>query len=336
MTKILFIGSFLSKKRGTKGISEKLAEDLPREEFELVLVSYKENQVLRMLDIIRAVTFYSYDMVHIDVFSGAGFRIAEIASSIAKWRNKKILLTLHGGRLPEFYQKNSKRVVSLFNRATKIYTPSLYLQDYFRKELVFSIQYLPNSFNTQTFPERQQVIENHSILWVRAHNVIYQPWVAVEALKIIRETFPQASLTMIGPDKGRLSKVKEIIAQYQLQDAVRILGAVPNNELSPYYTSHHVFFNTTTFESFGVCVLEAAASGIPIVSNQVGEIPYLWKDENEALLVSNNSPQLFAEQTIRIFNDKDLAMKLSNNARKKAEQFDWEEVKKEWEKALKV
>lgn len=115
---------------------------------------------------------------------------------------------------------------------------------------------------------------------------------------------------------------------------MEITGPVANTALYRYYQTHAVFLNTTSYESFGVAVLEAAACGIHIVSTKVGEIPLLWKDGEEILITSDWSPEVMAKEVIKVWDDEVLARKLSVNARRRAEQFDWNNVKKLWMEIL--
>jgi glycosyltransferase involved in cell wall biosynthesis len=68
-----------------------------------------------------------------------------------------------------------------------------------------------------------------------------------------------------------------------------------------------------------------------IVSTNVGELPYLWENGVDALLVPPNDPEAMAAAVKRILTEPGLAEKLSKNARIKAEQFDWPIILPQWE-----
>jgi hypothetical protein len=85
---ILFVGSFLSKNRGTKGVAETLAENLLQDGISIKLVSPFENKIIRIVHILFSILFYRGSKIHIDVFSGPAFRIAEIASLISVVKKK--------------------------------------------------------------------------------------------------------------------------------------------------------------------------------------------------------------------------------------------------------
>lgn len=327
------IGSFLSRQFGSFSVSENIAILIDNSGLQVSLCSMKRNQVLRLLEIIIKSLFSDYDKMHIDTYSGKAFIIAETASIIGGLRNKKIILTLHGGKLPELFEKAPKRVQRVFRRASFIQTPSRYLQDFFYRQNLHVI-YLPNPINLTQFTYNRSEVIPYSILWVRAFTEIYNPAIAIKALKLVREKYLDATLIMAGPDKGNLSEIKTLIKDLKLESYVILAGPVENKELFKYYQTHHVYINTPSYESFGVSVLEAAACGIPIVSTNVGEIPFLWSDNENILLVDDFSAKGFSDKIERIFLNEGLSQKLSKNARKKAETFDWENIKPKWEQLL--
>lgn len=331
-TRILMIGTYLSKDKGSKSISEKIAPLLAND-CKIILKSHYKNKLLRIIDIAISTCFFRYDKIHIDVFSDLAFFIAEVTVLLARVRRKKIYLTLRGGKLAEFELEHSTRVSKVLNQAIYIQTPSLFLKEYFEGK-GFQIHYLPNLINLEHFPYKRDSVKPFSLLWVRAFTPIYQPDLAVILFDNVRKKYPLATLTMVGPDKGNLEEVFKLIDRLGLRENITITGPVPNEKLYQYYNAHEVYLNTTIYESFGVAIVEAAACGIPIVSTDVGEIPYLWTHEENILLVNDFEATSFVQQVFRIFEDKELAKKLSVNANLKAQSFDWGRIKPLWIKLL--
>lgn len=333
MMKILFIGNFLSKHSGTKGAVEKLAPTFKSIEVDPKLVSSIQNKYLRLAHMIFASLFSKYKVIHIDLYSGAAFKYAELCSKIGKFRKKKVVLNLRGGMLIEVYERNPERVNKLFNTCSLIITPSLFLQEYFNAHN-FNTHYLPNGFDFSNFPYNRDNVISNSLLWVRAFNDIYSPEVAIETLKRVHEKHPDARLTMIGPNKGKRADVEKLIEKYQLEKFVEITGPQPNNELYKYYQTHQAFLNTTQYESFGNCIAEAASCGIPIVSNKVGEVPYLWEHGKNSFLVENNSPEEFAKCCIDLFDNSKLSNSISKSAKEHIEQFNTSSILIRWKDLL--
>jgi glycosyltransferase involved in cell wall biosynthesis len=329
MRSVLFIGSFLSKHQGTTGISEVTALSLREMGYDIRMCSSIKNKFARMFHIAFLVLFGKYQVVHIDVFSGSSFKIVQVASYIAKKRGKRVFLNLRGGMLPTFFLANQNAFEKVLSRADKIISPSKYLQQEFNK-LGVAVEHLPNSVDLALFSFHAHLKNNYSLLWVRAFSPIYCPEIVIEVFRRVKDQFPEASLTMIGPDKGKRTEIEELISKHQLTDSVHLVGPVPHDKLPDFYHSHSVFLNTTIYESFGNCVIEAAACGIPIVSNQVGELPFMWQNEESIMFVENNDINQYIQAILDIWRNEAHAQHLRLNARKVAESFDRNTILQSW------
>lgn len=327
----LFIGSFLSSQKGSLSASETVAKNLNYKNIRLV--SYKQHKLFRLIDILWSILNFNGKAIHVEVYSGQAFIIAELSSFMNRFKKKKLIFTLHGGKLTEFATKNEKQVKRTFNRAHYIQTPSYFLKAYFEK-WGYAVHYLPNGLDLNNFTYKRVAIKQHSLLWVRGFSKIYNPELAVKTLYQIKQKFPDATLTMIGPDSGLLQQVKQISRQLQLQDSITFTGPIANSQLQQYYQTHQVYLNTTSYESFGTAIIEAAACGIPIVSTRIGEIPYLWAHQENMMLADKIHESDFANLVEQLFHNPDLATKLSLSARKKAETFSWNNIAPEWVKLL--
>lgn len=334
MINILMIGTFLSQKSGSVSISEKLTNQLNNYGIKFRLVSSRRSKIPRLIEIIFYTLISKYNKIHIDTFSGQAFRIVEVSTFLARLRRNKPILTLHGGALPEFYLDHPKRVKKAFLKASCLQSPSLYLIDFFKNQGL-QVHYMPNGLNLDVFRYSRDKTIECSLLWIRAFDDIYNPDLAIRTLFEVKHYFPSASLTMIGPDKGRLRSTICLINELGINDSVRIMGPVPNDQLIDYYHTHKVFLNTTSFESFGMAVVEAAACGIPVVSANVGEIPYLWKNEENMVIIESMKPEDFSAAVVKLLVDAELYNKISRNARLRAEQFDWRLIKDRWLELLK-
>ncbi len=331
--KVLFIGNFLSKTHGTIGPTELMAKKFISEGRNVIMASCIHNKFFRLMDMCFKCWFFKYDVISIDVYSSSAILYAFLVSKLARFRNKEIILVLHGGGLKEIFNSMSANISLLFNRATHIITPSHFLQAFFTGK-GFDIMYIPNTINLTLFSYKKERPGKNKILWVRAFTETYNPDVAIKTLAIVLKFYPNATLTMVGPDKGNLPQMRMLIKILGLEERISIVGKVNNSELPQYYRSHDVYLNTTSYESFGVALLEAAACGLPIVSTSVGEIPFMWENGKDILLAESIEPDLLAELIMTYFRDQLLYDTIQKNAYYKSQNYSWDYVKGLWDKYL--
>src|SRR5207249_4816523 len=88
------------------------------------------------------------------------------------------------------------------------------------------------------------------------------------------------------------------------------------------------------FDNAPVSVLEAMACGLPVVSTNVGGMPYLLEGGRTGLLTPPGNVEAMANAVIRLLREPELALRLARNARERAEEFDWAFVLPRWESLL--
>ncbi len=330
---LLFVGNFLQKHRGSVGIAQKMTNWLQEEDgITVPIVSEYENIFYRFIDIVKTILVLRPKRIFVDTYSGKAF-IITVAAFCTSWiTDSSVNCLLRGGKLFEFFQQYPLIVKFILKKCT-CYSPSLFLIDKFKNE-DFKISYLPNPVRLENFKYRREEIKPFSLLWVRSFDSIYNPKIPIKVLASLKDLFPETTLTMIGPDRGLLNSCKILAKELGVIKDVFFIGIVPNNELCTYYQTHAVYLNTTSYESFGVAVIEAASCGIPVVSNNVGEIPYLWKDKKNILMVDNNSINNYVSCVKLLFEDHNKARKISEQARDNALSFDWQIIKPTWLKVL--
>jgi glycosyltransferase involved in cell wall biosynthesis len=332
---ILLIGNFLSKTTGSQGVSEELAEHLERATGKKPLTaSPHQNRFLRMMDIIHTVLLKrsQYDVANVEVYSGMAFIWAEIAARLLHWLRKPFILTLHGGGLPLLAKKSPARLYQTLSLANAVTTPSHYVQEKLLS-LRSDILYLPNGLNLKNYSFQTRGNPRPKLCWLRAFHAIYNPALAIQTVILLRKKFPDIHLTMIGPDKkdGTFEAAQKIVSENQLGECVEFISAIRKEDVPHWLAKSDIFLNTTSLESFGVAVMEAGAAGLPIVTTNAGELPLLWSHEEDALLVPLDDPQAMARAVTRILTEDGLAERLSQNARAKAEQYDWSVILPTWQ-----
>ena len=331
---LLFVGNYLSAVRGARQVGEDLAERLSERGWHVLLVSSKLNKAVRLLDMVWTTWAQRnrYRVAHVEIFSGLAFYWAVAVSWVLRLLGKPYVFTLHGGNLPEFARKNPQRVRKLFATAEIVTTPSRYLQESMRAYRS-QLQLIPNPIDIQRYPFQKREMPKPRLVWLRSFHEIYNPGMAVRVLHQLSGEFPDIRMIMVGVDKGdgSYAGTLRLAEELGIQSRLEFPGRVEKDEVPTWLNKGDIFLNTTTIDNTPVSVLEAMACGLCVVSTNVGGIPYLLDDGVDSLLVPSGDVDSMSGAVRRILNRPELGKGLSENARKKAEGFDWNLVLPKWE-----
>lgn len=335
-TSILLVGNFLSD-TGSRGVTENLAEELRARGAHVRMTSRQPGRIARLLDMVRTTwrSRQQCDVAVVDLYSGPAIVWAAAVCLVWRLAGKSYIFTLHGGNLPTFSARWPRLMRWVLHSAAAVTVPSPYLLDQMRTYRA-DLRLHPNGVNLDhhTFRPRAHVRPN--LVWVRSFHHTYNPCMAVEVLAEVRRDFPEAALTMIGPDKGDGSRQATEAAAERLgvRDRVTFTGRVDARDVPAWLDRADIFLNTTNVDNTPVSVIEAMASGLGVVSTDVGGLPYLVQHEKEALLVPRADIAAMAAAVRRILRDPACAARLSSAARARAAQFDWSAVIPQWQRLL--
>ena len=334
---VLIVGNFLSSAPLERYVGGDLGLRLRERGWNVALTSSKINRVLRLCDMVQTVwkRRSDYSVAQVDVFSGPAFVWAEFVCFTLRRAGKPYVLTLHGGNLPAFAQRWPQRVRNLLNSARQVTCPSRYLWEQMRAFRA-DLRLLPNPINVRHYHYRLRAAPEPKLAWLRAFHSIYNPWLAPVVIAELRKSFPHLHLAMAGPDKGdgSLRKTRQVAEENGTLAAIDFPGGLDKKAVPRWLDQADIFLNTTNIDNTPVSVLEAMASGLPVVSTNVGGLPYLMENEQEALLVPPNDAGAMARAVERVLREPGLAARLSAQGRKLVEGFDWPVILPQWERVL--
>lgn len=334
---ILLVGNFLSRAGSSRAVCEDLAEKLGRTGRQVLTTSNKPKRMARLVDMLSTVWRKrdKYAVAQVDVYSGAAFLWAEAVCLALRFAKKPYILTLHGGNLPSFAQRWPRRVQCLLNSASAVTAPSRYLFEQMSSYCV-DMQLYPNPLDLRCYEFRLRRAVKPRLMWLRAFNQIYNPSMVAEVLEQLARDFPTIQATMIGGDKGdgSLQQAERVADEMGVAQRINFTGAIPKKDVARRLNEGDIFLNTSNIDNMPVSVLEAMASGLCIISTNVGGIPYLLEHEQDALLVPPGDSKAMSAAVRRLLTEEKLAERLSQNARQKAEQFDWAIALLQWESLL--
>lgn len=335
MKQLLYIGNNLKSKRANVASIQTLGGLLSSEGYTVYYASSQLNKVLRLLDMAYACIKYRkmVDTVLIDVYSTHNFYFALVTSQLCRLFNLRYLTNLNGGNLPARLRVHPNMSTLIFKHAAHNIAPSLYLKEAFEAKGYTNVAYIPNSIQLRQYPLTPRRFDEPKLFWVRSFARLYHPQLAVRVLKALRDRGINAQLCMVGPDSdGSLAEVKALAKS--LGVSVNFTGKLTKAEWTTLSKDYNVFINTTNFDNTPVSVIEAMALGLPVVSTNVGGMPYLITHDVDGVLVPPKDVEAMVAAILHLFEDPSKRELLIANARSKVEGFDWEVVKQQWQSVL--
>lgn len=135
--------------------------------------------------------------------------------------------------------------------------------------------------------------------------------VVLEAMRSVVKKYPNAGLVIVGsgPEEDNL---KSKIINYKLGGNV-----VPEpwqDEIISYYKTADAFLLSSRYEGFGMTLVEASASGCPIISSDVGLVGDVLQKDKDILVCDSEDVDCFVNNMERFINDPQARKEYATNA----------------------
>jgi glycosyltransferase involved in cell wall biosynthesis len=271
------------------------------------------------------------DVVHIFANSGWMWHlVAAPAIRFARLRGVPVIVNYRGGGAAEFFAKAPSWVKRSAASANALIVPSGYLREVFAG-FGLSAQIIPNIIDVERFKPRNEARRERGphIVVTRNLEPIYDIATAIRAFAIVRRAHPTARMTIAG--KGpELASLRALCDSLHVTDAVTFAGAIDNQAVAALYDSADLFLNTSLVDNMPISVLEAFASGVPVVSTNVGGIPYIAENGRTALLVPPGQPEACATAMQKLLDDASLAQALTSAGLEESRRYSWRAVSTLW------
>lgn len=151
--------------------------------------------------------------------------------------------------------------------------------------------------------------------------------VLLQGLKLATDREPGLKLIVVG-DGDLRGYYQQMALQLGLQTEVTFVGEVPDDALPQYYALADVLVlpSKDMSEGFGLTLLEANASGKPVIASRVGGIPSVVQNGRNGLLVRPNDATELAEAILRLKRSLTKTREMGRNGRTFARLHDWAAV----------
>ena len=150
----------------------------------------------------------------------------------------------------------------------------------------------------------------------------------IEAMNVVNN---KAKLLLVG-DGGERRNLETFVKKSDLQKYVNFVGKIPNDKVPEYMAASDVFVLPSLSEGFPVVVVEAMASGLPIIATDVGGLSEIVKDGENGFLVEPKNTNEIAEKILSLLEADMLRERISENNREKAREYGWVNIIEKLEK----
>ena len=282
------------------------------------------NQVLYLPSLIR---LSSADVVH--VFSGSywSFLLAPVpAMIVGRCLNKQVVLNYHSGEADDHLSHWGRLVHPWLQLADDLVVPSRYLRMVFVRH-GYSARVVPNVVDVSRFRYRERAPMRPRLLSTRNLEPYYRVDLLIRAFARFSREVPDATLTVAGYGSEERS-LRALAASLDCRP-VRFVGKVDPDDMPGLYGDHDIFVNASVLDNQPVSILEAFASGLPIVSTAAGDIAHLVRNGETGTIAGPDAADL-AGAIARVWNDPDGARAMARRAKADLADYTWPRVREEW------
>ncbi len=147
----------------------------------------------------------------------------------------------------------------------------------------------------------------------------------IESMNIIRHEYQNIRLLIVGNGKER-QNLENITEKLNLTECISFMGWVPNEAIQEYMAASDILVLPSLSEGFPVTILEAMASGLPIVCTKVGGMSEIVIDGENGYLIEPKNSMEIAEKVLLLLKNDNLKQRMSENNRQRAKRYSWEGV----------
>jgi glycosyltransferase involved in cell wall biosynthesis len=268
------------------------------------------------------------DVVHVFSASYWSFLLAPLPAIVAgRLYGKRVVLNYHSGEASDHLAHWGALVHPWLRMVYAIVVPSAYLRLVFARygHLTSAV---PNVVDLSRFGYRERDPLLPRLVSTRNLEAHYRVDTTIEAFALLKVRYPEATLTVAG--YGSQESRLESLARSLGVDGIRFVGRVEPEDMPGLYADADIFVNASVVDNQPLSVLEAFASGLPVVSTATGDIAGMVKDGETGRVIPPDDPAAMAKAVTDLLDDPEQAWDIARRARQEVEQYTWPRVREQW------
>lgn len=283
------------------------------------------NQCIYIASLIR---IRRADVVHIFSASYWSFLLAPLPALVAaRVFAKPSILNYHSGEADDHLKNWGCWVHPWLRLADKIVVPSVYLRETFER-YGYQAQVIRNVIDISAFIFRSRDVIRPKILSNRNLETHYGIDSVLKAFALVKRKYPEACLTIAGYGSQE-SNLRSWVENQNIT-GVDFVGRIEPEQMPDLYNDADIFINASTIDNQPISILEAFASGLPVVSTPTGDIPNMIGTGQRGVLVNDRNPETIAKAIQSLIENPQHALLLTRAAHEEACRYTWAKVRDCW------
>ncbi|MFQ5821298.1 MAG: glycosyltransferase family 4 protein [Candidatus Heimdallarchaeota archaeon] len=181
--------------------------------------------------------------------------------------------------------------------------------------------------------KRKEKLSGGKILFMGRLTSVKNVDLLVRAMPYIIEQNNEARLILAGPDWGKREELENLASDLNIEECITFTGEAKENEKAELLASCDVYVSPSLLDVFSLSLIEASATGLPIVAFNVGATSEMVVDGKTGIIVNDITPKALAKAIIEILINRDLAFGMGQEGRRYVmEKFSWEKTVDQLEK----
>ena len=267
------------------------------------------------------------DVVHVFSASYFSFLLAPLpAVLIARLVGKPVVMNYRSGEAPDHLRRSAIARATL-RHVDQNAVPSRFLHDVFAGYGIGS-EIIPNIVDVERFRFRRRERLHPRVLSTRNFEPLYNLPCTLRAFRMVQDRYPEATLTLVGAG-SQDAAIRSLAGELGLRN-VTFAGRVPPDDIWRYYAEADIYLQTPNIDNMPTSVLEAFASGCPVVATRAGGVPAILTDNVHGLLVPCDDHQAAGGAILRLLDDPVRARALADTALESCAKYQWSSVRHQW------
>jgi L-malate glycosyltransferase len=268
------------------------------------------------------------DIVHVFSASYLSFLLAPLpAVLIAKLFGRPVILNYHSGEAPDHLRRSAVARYVMRNWVDLNVVPSAFLRDVLDR-FGITARVVPNTIDLRQFVYRARRPLRPRLLCTRNFEEIYNVACVLRAFARVQARHELATLTLVGSGSQEGS-LRALARRLELRH-VTFAGLVPPADINRYYDEADVYVQAPRIDNMPLSVLEAFASGLPVVSTDVGGVAYILTDGVHGLLAPDNDDEALAARVLTLLERPSYAHELAAAAHRSCAAYQWSAAREAW------